>query len=114
MTADDEPWFEEELWFDDDEEEVEPVELEESSLVVAFAVVAVSDWPEVVCVASLAVVLPSEPVAAIVPKAIAKVASAAATTRRRIVAIRRARARRRSRTRSAFEVGGGVEGMRPS
>ena len=114
MTADDEPWFEEELWFDDDEEEVEPLELEESSLVVAFAVVAVSDWPEVVCVASLAVVLPSEPLAAIVPKAIAKVASAAATTRRRIVAIRRARARRRSRTRSAFEVGGGVEGMRPS
>ena len=114
MTADDEPWFEEELWFDEDEEEVEPVELEESSLVVAFAVVAVSDWPEVVCVASLAVVLPSEPPAAIVPKAIANVASAAATTRRRIVAIRRARARRRSRTRSAFEVGGGVEGMRPS
>jgi hypothetical protein len=59
-------------------------------------------------------VLPSEPVAAMVPKASAKVASAVATTRRRMTAIRRARARRRSRTRSAFEVGGGVEGMQAS
>ena len=110
MTAD------EELWLDDEEPslEVEPLELEESSVVVALAVVAVSDWPEPLWVASLVAVLPSEPLAAIVPKAIAKVASAAATTRRRIVAIRRARARRRSRTRSAFEVGGGVEGMRAS
>jgi hypothetical protein len=106
----------EELWLDDEESslEVEPLELEESSVVVAVAVVAVSDWPEPLWVASLVAVLPSEPLAAIVPKAIAKVASAAATTRRRIVAIRRARARRRSRTRSAFEVGGGVEGMRAS
>jgi hypothetical protein len=94
--------------------EVVVPEPEESSLDVAFAVVAVSDWPEVVCVESVVAVLPSEPLAAIVPKAIAKVASAAATTRRRILAIRRARARRRSRTRSAFEVGGGVEGMRAS
>ena len=110
MTAGEELWLEEELL------EVEPLEpeLEESSVVVALAVVAVSDWPEPLCVASLVAVLPSEPLAAIVPKAIAKVASAAATTRRRIVAIRRARARRRSRTRSAFEVGGGVEGMRAS
>jgi hypothetical protein len=106
----------EELWLDDEESslDVEPLELEESSVVVALAVVAVSDWPEPLCVASLVAVLPSEPLAAIVPKAIANVASAAATTRRRIVAIRRARARRRSRTRSAFEVGGGVEGMRAS
>ena len=63
---------------------LEAPELEESSLEVALAVVAVSDWPEPVCVESVAAVLPSEPLAAIVPKAIAKVASAAATTRRRI------------------------------
>jgi hypothetical protein len=114
VTAEAEPWLEDELWFDD-EEAVEPLELEESSSPeVTLAVVAVPDWPEVVCVELLVAVLPSEPVAAIVPKAIAKVDSAAATTRRRMSEIRRARARRRSRTRSSFEVGGGVEGMRPS
>jgi hypothetical protein len=114
-----------ELWFDDDVEpldvepldveplDVEPLEvesldedesslledvvpeLEESSREVTLAVVAVSDWPEVVCVESVAAMLPSEPVAAIVPKASAKVASAVATTRRRMIEIRRARARRR-------------------
>ncbi|MGZ6644626.1 MAG: hypothetical protein ACXVFT_22705 [Solirubrobacteraceae bacterium] len=111
MTAEAEPWLEDALWLDD-EEAVVPLELEESSSPeVTLAVVAVSDWPEVVCVESLAAVLPSEPVAAIVPKAITKVDSAAATTRRRMSEIRRARARRRSRTRSAFGVGGGVEGM---
>jgi hypothetical protein len=112
--AEAEPWLEDELWFDD-EEAVEPLEVAEaSSPEVTRAVVAVSDWPEVACVESLFVVLPSEPVAAIVPKAIAKVDSAAATTRRRMSEIRRARARRRSRTRSSFEAGGGVEGMRPT
>jgi hypothetical protein len=135
VTAEPEPWFDDELWFDDEEEplEVEPLEVaaldedesssladvvlefEESSLEVTLAVVAVSDWPEVLCVESVAaVLLPSEPLAAIVPKAIAKVASAEAATRRRMTATRRARARRRSRTRSAFEVGGGVEGMQAS
>ena len=114
VTAEAEPWLEDELWFDV-EAAVEPLEVEESSSPEAtLAVVAVSDWPEVVCVASLAAVLPSEPVAAIVPKAIAKVDSAAATTRRRMSEIRRARARRRSRTRSSFEVGEGVDDMRPS
>ena len=114
MTAEAEPWFDEELWFDEDEAVV-ALELDESSSPeLTLAVVAVSDWPEVVCVESVVAVLPSEPLAAIVPKAIAKVASAAATTRRRMIEIRRARARRRSRTRSAFEVGGGVEGMRAS
>jgi hypothetical protein len=115
---------EEELWSDDEEEpleleplELEPLELEPlelEPLVVAFAVVVVSDWPDEVCVESVVAVLPSDPLAAIVPKAIANVASAAATTRRRMTAIRRARARRRSRTRSGFAVGGGVEGMRAS
>ena len=114
MTAEAEPWFDEELWFDEDEAVV-ALELDESSSPeLTLAVVAVSDWPEVVCVESVAAVLPSEPLAAIVPKAIAKVASAAATTRRRMIEIRRARARRRSRTRSAFGVGGGVEGMQAS
>ena len=120
---------EEELWSADEEEplELEPLELESLELesleleplevvplVVAFAVVVVSDWPDEVCVESVVAVLPSDPLAAIVPKAIANVASAAATTRRRMTAIRRARARRRSLTRSAFAVGGGVEGMRAS
>jgi hypothetical protein len=134
VTAVPELWFDDELLFDDDVEpldveplEVEPLdedepslpedvvpEFEELSLDVTLAVVAVSDWPDVVCVESLVAVLPSEPVAAIVPKAIAKVDSAAATTRRRMSEIRRARARRRSRTRSSLGVGGGVEGMRPS
>jgi hypothetical protein len=123
-----------ELWFDDEDEplEVEPLEVEaldegessspadvvlefvESPLEVTLAVLAVSDCPEVVCVEPVVAALPSDPVAAIVPKAIAKVASAAATMRRRMSEIRRARARRRSRTRSSFEVGGGVEGMRSS
>ena len=122
MTAEPELWLDDELWFDEEEEsldveplEVEPLDVDELSLEVAFAVVAVSDWPEVVCVEPAVAVLPSEPVAAMVPKAITKVASAAATTRRRMFEIRRARARRRSRTRSAFEVGGGVvEGMQAS
>jgi hypothetical protein len=114
VTAEAEPWLEDELWFDV-VEVVEPLELEESSSpAVTLAVVAVSDWPDVVCVESVDAVLPSEPLAAMAPKAMANVASAAATTRRRMTAIRRARARRRSRTRSACEVGGGVEGMRAS
>ena len=143
MTAEPEPWFDDdEEPLEVEPFEVEPLELEpleverfevdpldedESSLLadvvlefeepvleVTLAVVAVSDWPEVLWVESVAAVLPSEPVAAIVPKAIANVHSAAATTRRRMSEIRRARARRRSRTRSSFEVGGGVEGMRSS
>ena len=53
---------------------------------------------------------PRLPVAAITPKASAKVASAAAVMRRRIILMRRARSRSRLRT-SGFEVGGGVAGM---
>ena len=114
MTAEAEPWFDEELWFDEDEAVV-ALELDESSSPeLTLAVVAVSDWPDAVDVEPVAAVPPSEPFAAIAPKEIAKVASAAATTRRRMSEIRRARSRRRSRTRSAFEVGGGVEGMRSS
>jgi hypothetical protein len=123
VTAEPELWLDDELWFDEEEEEsldvepleVEPLDVDELSLEVAFTVVPASDWPEVVCVEPAVAVLPSEPVAAMVPKAITKVASAAATTRRRMIEIRRARARRRSRTRSAFGVGGGVvEGMQAS
>jgi hypothetical protein len=97
-----------------------PVEDEESSPDDVLAVVALSsDWLVVVGCVELVVelvveVLPSDPLAAIVPNAIANVASAAATTRRRIVATRRARARRRSRTRAEFEAGGGFEAMRAS
>ena len=114
MTAEAEPWFDEELWFDEDEAVV-ALELDESSSPeLTLAVVAVSDWPDVVDVEPVVAVPPSEPFAAIAPKEIAKVASAAATTRRRMSEIRRARSRSRSRTRSAFEVGGGVEGMQAS
>ena len=115
VTAEPELWFDDELWLDDEVEplEVEPVDEDESSsLDVMLAVVEVSDWPEFVCVVEPVVAVPpSEPLAAIVPKASAKVASATAVTRRRMIEIRRARSRRRSRTRSAFEVRGGVEGM---
>jgi hypothetical protein len=117
VTAEPELWLDDELWFDEEEEplDVEPLDVDELSLEVAFAGVAVPDWPEVVCVEPVVAALPSEPLAAIVPKAIAKVASAAATTRRRMSEIQRARARRRSRARSAFGVGGGVvEGMQAS
>jgi hypothetical protein len=127
VTAEPELWLDEDVWL---EEVVDPLDLvdpldvpdpldeelldEESLDADVPAVVAVSDWPEVAGVASVVAVLPSEPLAAIVPKAIAKVASAAAATRRRMLEIRRARAPRRSRTRSESEVGGGVEGMRAS
>ena len=75
MTAEPELWFDDEVWFDEVDEpldvdplEVEPLdvdpldedesslledvvpELEELSLELALAVVAVSDWPEPVCV----------------------------------------------------------------
>ena len=53
---------------------------------------------------------PRLPVAAITPKASAKVASAAAVMRRRIILMRRARSRSRLRT-SGFEAGVGVTGM---
>jgi hypothetical protein len=59
----------------------------------------------------VAEVEPRLPVAAITPKASAKVASAAAVIRRRIIVMRWARARRRWRTRSGFEAGGRVEAM---
>jgi hypothetical protein len=87
-------------------------EVDESSPDDVLAVVALSsDWLVLVgCVELVVEVLPSDPLAAIVPKAIANVASAAATTRRRIAATRRARARRRSRTRSEFEGGARVRG----
>ena len=111
MTADAELSGDDELCC---EEAVEPLEVEaveplEVEAVEPLEVEAVEDP-----VVAVAPVLPSEPLAAMVPKAIAKVASAAATTRRRMSATRRARARRRSRTRSALGVGGGVEGMRAS
>jgi hypothetical protein len=119
VTAEAELWSDDELCCEDeavepDDEplEVEPLEVDPAA--VASAVVAAADEPEPLCVEPVVAVLPSEPVAAMVPKASAKVASAAAMTRRRMRAIRRARARRRSRTRSACAVGGGVEGMRPS
>jgi hypothetical protein len=54
------------------------------------------------CDALLVEVLPRYPVAEMIPKAIANVASAAAATRRRIWRALSARSRSRSRTRSEF------------
>jgi hypothetical protein len=126
VTAEDEVWSDDAELLDDEssllddvpveDEESSLEELDESSPADVLAVVALSsDWLVLVgCVELVVEVLPSDPLAAIVPKAIANVASAAATTRRRIAATRRARARRRSRTKSEFEVGGGFEAMRAS
>jgi hypothetical protein len=75
------------------------------------SVVVVVDEPFDAFVVVAAALEPRLPVAAITPKASAKVASAAAVIRRRITLIRWARAARRWRTRSGFEAGGGVEGM---
>jgi hypothetical protein len=75
------------------------------------SVVLVVDEPFDAFVVVAAEVEPRLPVAAITPKASAKVASAAAVIRRRIILMRCARAARRWRTRSGFEAGGGVEGM---
>jgi hypothetical protein len=75
------------------------------------SVVLVVDEPFDAFVVVAAEVEPRFPVAAITPKASAKVASAAAVIRRRIILMRWARAARRWRTRSGFEAGGGVEGM---
>jgi hypothetical protein len=75
------------------------------------SVVVVVDEPFDAFVVVAAELEPRLPVAAITPKASAKVASAAAVIRRRIILIRWARAARRWRTRSGFEAGGGVEGM---
>jgi hypothetical protein len=75
------------------------------------SVVLVVDEPFDAFVVVAAEVEPRLPVAAITPNASAKVASAAAVIRRRIVLMRWARAARRWRTRSGFEAGGGVEGM---
>jgi hypothetical protein len=75
------------------------------------SVVLVVDEPFDAFVVVAAEVEPRLPVAAITPKASAKVASAAAVIRRRIILMRWARARRRWRTRSGFEAGGGVEAM---
>jgi hypothetical protein len=75
------------------------------------SVVPVVDEPFDAFVVVAAVLAPRLPVAAITPKASAKVASAAAVIRRRIIRMRWARAVRRWRTRSGFEAGGGVEGM---
>jgi hypothetical protein len=73
-------------------------------------VVLVVDEPFDAFVVVAAEPAPRLPVAAITPKASAKVASAAAVILRRIIRIRWARAARRWRTRSGFEAGG-VEGM---
>jgi hypothetical protein len=87
--------------------EVESLDVPESLVVVVDdVVVAVSSEVAFACCDPLLdVVEPREPVAEIVPKAIANVARAAATTRRRMTRARCARARRRSRTRSEVEVG---------
>ena len=95
----------------DEVDSSDEVEVEESSdevelLDVVVAVESSSLAALACCEARLVDVLPRVPVAEIVPNAITKVASAAAATRRRIMRARRARAFKRSRTRSEVEVGG--------
>jgi hypothetical protein len=82
--------------------------LPDEPLVEVPVVVVVDPFDAFVVVA--AELVPRLPVAAITPKASAKVASAAAVIRRRIILMRRARSRSRLRT-SGFEVGVGVAGM---
>jgi hypothetical protein len=96
-SSDDEPLDEDEpssgvdpLCAVDESSDDEPAELVPESLEL------------VPCDALLAEVLPRYPVAEMIPKAIAKVASAAAATRRRIWRALSARSRSRSRTRSEF------------
>lgn len=100
----DEESSDEELFVEESSEE-DPLDEEPLS------VVLVVDEPFDAFVVVAAEVEPRLPVAAITPKASAKVASAAAVIRRRIILMRWARAARRWRTRSGFEAGGGVEGM---
>lgn len=100
----DEESSDEELFVDESSEE-DPLDEEPLS------VVLVVDEPFDAFVVVAAEVEPRLPVAAITPNASAKVASAAAVIRRRIILMRWARAARRWRTRSGFEAGGGVEGM---
>lgn len=100
----DEESSDEELFVEESSEE-DPLDEEPLS------VVLVVDEPFDAFVVVAAEVEPRLPVAAITPNASAKVASAAAVIRRRIILMRWARAARRWRTRSGFEAGGGVEGM---
>jgi hypothetical protein len=105
---DDEPLAEESS---EDESSDDPLLPEDPVDEVPLSVVLVVDEPFDAFVVVATEVEPRLPVAAITPKASAKVASAAAVIRRRIIPMRRARAARRWRTRSGFEAGGGVEGM---
>jgi hypothetical protein len=91
-----------------DEEPLPDEPLVEVPVVEVPVVVVVDPFDAFVVVA--AELVPRLPVAAITPKASAKVASAAAVIRRRIILMRRARSRSRLRT-SGFEVGVGVAGM---
>lgn len=100
----DEESSDEELFVEESSEE-DPLDEEPLS------VVLVLDEPFDAFVVVAAEVEPRLPVAAITPNASAKVASAAAVIRRRIILMRWARAARRWRTRSGFEAGAGVEGM---
>jgi hypothetical protein len=96
LCDEDEPLDEDEL-LPDEPLDVDPLD----AVPVSVVLVVVEPLDAFVVVA--AELAPRLPVAAITPKASAKVASAAAVVRRRIVRMRRARACRRWRTRSGFE-----------
>ena len=93
----------------EEESSEEPLE-EESSVDEPAVEVPVVDDPFDAFVVVAADLAPRLPVAAMTPNASAKVASAAAVMRRRIILMRRARSRSRLRT-SGFEGWGGVAGM---
>jgi hypothetical protein len=115
VTEDDpelELWDDEELLDELEEESSDDALLPEDPLgEEPLSAVLVVDEPFDAFVVVAAELEPRLPVAAITPKASAKVASAAAVIRRRIILMRWARAARRWRTRSGLEAGGGVEGM---
>jgi hypothetical protein len=94
----------------DEELRVEESSEEDPVVEVSVVEVPVVDDPFDAFVVVAVELAPRLPVAAITPKASAKVASAPAVIRRRIILMRRARSRSRLRT-SGFEEGGAVTGM---
>jgi hypothetical protein len=115
---DDEPLDDEPLVDESSEEELSDEESPDDPLLPEdplgeepLSAVLVVDEPFDAFVVVAAELEPRLPVAAITPNASAKVASAAAVIRRRIILMRWARAARRWRTRSGFEARGGVGGM---
>jgi phosphoglycolate phosphatase len=104
-SPDDEDWPDEDVESSDEDVESSDEDVESSD--------EAEDDEVVVVTCAVVVVVPIEPSQAIAPQASTNVASTAATTRRRIRPMRRARAASRSRPRAARSEVGGVD-MRTS